>query len=354
MSELVLKANYNFLTASDDININFNNQLLNKYLLDNVNITDTTIKGYRVCIKNFLKWLSDNNIIYPTNEDIKKYILYLKTSDYTTATKNQYIRATKHLFKWLSDNNLYNNIALNIKEFRDTKKHKRDSLTPKEIQKIISDIDTSDEVGKRDKAIIILASSLGLRASEVVNIDTKDIEQKDNVYLVSIKGKGYTEKNTKKVIIREVYDAIQDYINSKSIKTDALFTSTSNRAFNKRLTKESLSTIIKNRFKNSGFNSSKLTFHSLRHTTADATLKASDNNIYTTQKYLRHQNTSTTEIYLSEKEDINPILASDVYNEIFNIDAIDKSKELRVLIETLNTDEITDVINYINQIKSNN
>ena len=50
---------------------------------------------------------------------------HLKDSNYTTGTKNQYIRAVKHLFKWLSKNNLYPNIAEDIKGFRDTKRLKK-------------------------------------------------------------------------------------------------------------------------------------------------------------------------------------------------------------------------------------
>ena len=330
----------------------FNDDLCKLYLLDNQDLSDTTIKGYKTYLKQFIIWLNKNQIKQPTEDTIKQYKLYLKESDYTIATKNQYIRAVKHLFKWLNSRDLYKDVSICIKEFKDSRKHKRDSLSISEINKIVKDINTASEVDLRDKAIIILASTLGLRANEIVNININDIEQKDDIYIVSILGKGHNAKDTKKPIPKQVYQVIQDYLDSKKSykSSDALFTSTSNRALNKRLTKQTLSQIIKNRFRISGFNSSKLTLHSLRHLTADATLKATDNNIYKTQHYLRHQNTSTTEIYLSEQEDIDINLANDVYNTIFNASAIDKAKELKDKINTLDVSDIDKVLNYINSL----
>lgn len=332
----------------------FNYDICNMYLLDNQDLSDTTLKGYKTYLNQFILWLRANDITQPTEDNIKAYKLYLKDSDYTIATKNQYIRAVKHLFKWLNSRGLYNNIAVNIREFKDNRNHKRDSLAIKEINKIVNDIGTASEVDLRDRAIIILASTLGLRANEIVNINVCDIEQKDDIYIVSILGKGYTDKSNKKAIPKQVYLAIKDYLDiKKDVKpSDALFTSTSNRALNKRLTKETLSQIVKNRFRASGFNSSKLTLHSLRHLTADATLKATNDNIYKTQHYLRHKNTTTTEVYLSEQEDIDINLANDVYNTIFNASEIDKTKELRDAVSSLNISEIDKVLTFINTLKN--
>ena len=357
MSSLTLALNN--IDATDTSNSKlFDYSICNMYLLDNQDLSDTTIKSYKTYLKQFVIWLSDNDIKTPTEDNIKAYKNYLKMSNnYTIATKNQYIRAVKHLFKWLSNRGLYPNISANIKEFRDTKKHKRDSFTPSEINKIVNDIDTTSEVGLRDKAIIILASTLGLRANEIININISDIEQKDNYCIVNILGKGYKEKTQKKVIPKQVYLVIQDYLKVKKAykPSDALFTSTSHRTLNvsdKRLCKETLSQIVKDRFRASGFNSSKLTLHSLRHLTADATLKATDNNIYKTQHYLRHITPTTTEVYLSEQEDIDISLANDVYNIIFNVSEIDKSKELKETISTLDISDIDKVLGFIKSIKN--
>ena len=352
MSELVLYNNL-ALNGSDDIQVYFNNQLLNKYLIANADITDTTIKGYRVCIRQFIKWLNDNAIKKPTREDIKAYKLYLKNCNYTNGTKNQYIRAVKHLFKWLNSEGIYPNIADNIKGFKVISDNtKKDAFTEQDIKKIIDDIDTSDVIGKRDKAIILLMLVGGLRITEVHNMDIQDIEIKNNEYIINIMGKGHTEKDNYIKIIKPIYDVLKEYLDTRENKRgiDPLFTSTSNRALNKRITKETLSQIIKNRFRYSGYDSKKLTAHSIRHTTATLLLK-SGADIYKTQHHLRHQDPKTTEIYINLNNKEQDTSELDIYNQVFNNDKQNNIKELRELINDLNGSDVIDVINYIKNKK---
>ena len=350
MSELILKNNY-LLDASDDIKVQFNNKLVNNYLLANVDISDTTIKGYRVCIRQFLKWLKENDIKNPTKEDIKAYKLYLKTSNYTNGTKNQYIRAVKHLFKWLSYENLYDDIASNIKGFKVISDNtKKDAFTEQDIKKIIDDIDTTSVIGKRDKAIILLMLVGGLRITEVHNMDIQDIEIKNNEYIINIIGKGHTEKDNYIKIIKPVYEVLKDYLDTRPNKKgiDPLFISTSNRALNKRITKETLSQIIKNRFRDSGYDSKKLTAHSIRHTTATLLLK-SGADIYKTQHHLRHQDPKTTEIYINLNNKEQDTSEQDIYNQVFNNDKQSDLRDLRDVINNLDASEVADVLSYINK-----
>ena len=355
MSEIALYKK-GILSASDDVGLYFNNQLLNRYLIANVDITDTTIKGYRVCIRQFLKWLNDNQINQPTRDDIKTYKLYLKNSNYTNGTKNQYIRAVKHLFKWLSSEGLYPNIADNIKGFKVIADNtKKDAFTEQEIKKIINDIDTSSVIGKRDKAIILLMLVGGLRISEVHNMDIQDIEIKNNEYIINIMGKGHTEKDNYIKIIKPIYEVLKEYLDTRPNKRgiDPLFTSTSNRALNKRITKETLSQIIKNRFRQSGYDSNKLTAHSIRHTTATLLLK-SGADIYKTQHHLRHTDPKTTEIYINLNNKEQDTSELDIYNQVFNNTKQSNLKDLRDTINELDTSDVIDVLNYINSKKISN
>ena len=348
MSELALY-NSNIISASDDLQVYFNNQLMNRYLIANVDIADTTIKGYRVCIRQFIKWLKDNNINQPTRDDIKAYKLHLKNSNYTNGTKNQYIRAVKHLFKWLSSEGLYKDVASNIKGFKVISDNtKKDAFTESEIKKIIDDIDTSSVIGKRDKAIILLMLVGGLRITEIHNMDIQDIEVKNNEYIINIMGKGRTEKDNYIKVIKPIYDVLKEYLDTRDNKRgiDPLFTSTSNRALNKRITKETLSQIIKSRFRQSGFDSNKLTAHSIRHTTATLLLK-SGADIYKTQHHLRHQDPKTTEIYININNKEQDTSELDIYNQVFNNSKQSNLRDLRDSINGLDASDVIDVLNYI-------
>lgn len=344
------------MTNTSDKTFNYN--LCDKYLMDNVDLLDASVKGYQVCLNHFRVWLKDNDIKQPTKEDIIKYKMYLKDSNYAINTKNAYIKAVRHLFKWLNANNLYPNVSEDIKGFKvKSGVIKKDAFTEKDIQKILDDIDTNTIQGKRDYAIILLMLTGGLRINEVSLIDIKDIEVKNNQYIVNIQSKGYQNKNstdrdTYIKIIKPVYDAIKDYLDTRPNTNgyDALFTSTSNRALNKRLTKQSLSQILKNRFRASGYDSNKLTAHSLRHTTATLLLK-SGASLYKTQHHLRHKDPKTTEIYINLNDKESDTSEQDIYNQLFNSNMQDNIKILRDEINNLSDNQVNNVLDYIKSLK---
>lgn len=330
----------------------FNNQLLNDFI-SYTDVQDTTLKGYATDLRPFFNYLKENGIKQPNRQDIRNYKRHLDNLNLTNGTKQQYFRACKHLFKWLASINIYTNVAENIKGFKvDITKTKKESFNESDIKTIVNKIDVSTEVGKRDYAIILLALTGGLRINEIRNIDIQDIQIIKNEYIVYIMGKGHTEKDTYIKIIAPVYNAIKEYLNTKGRynRTDALFTSTSNRALGKRITKESLSQIIKKRFRDAGYDTPRLTAHSLRHT-SNTMLYKSGADLYTVQQHARHKDPKTTEIYIHQAERENNTNELDIYNQIFNTENQDIINEVRQAINTLNNQELRDVLDYIKSIK---
>ena len=338
--------------SKTDNEIVFSNQLIYKFI-DYTDVQDTTLKNYTTDLKPFFNYLRDNDIKQPNRQDIKNFKKYLTSLNLTAGTKQQYFRATKHLFKWLSSEGLYINVAENIKGFKvDTSKTKKESFNESDIKAILNKIDTSTEIGKRDYAIILLILTGGLRINEVRNIDIQDIQIIKNEYVVYILGKGHTEKDTYIKIIEPVYNAIKDYLDSKGkySKAEPLFTSTSNRALGKRITKESLSQILKNRFRQAGYDTPRLTAHSLRHT-SNTMLYKSGADLYKVQQHARHQDPKTTEIYIHQVERETSTDELDIYNQVFNTDNQDIINDLRQEINNLNNNELKDVLNYIKNHK---
>lgn len=338
--------------SKTDNEIVFSNQLIYKFI-DYTDVQDTTLKNYTTDLKPFFNYLRDNDIKQPNRQDIKNFKKHLTTLNLTAGTKQQYFRATKHLFKWLSSEGLYINVAENIKGFKvDTSKTKKESFNESDIKAILNKIDTTTEIGKRDYAIILLILTGGLRINEVRNIDIQDIQIIKNEYVVYILGKGHTEKDTYIKIIEPVYNAIRDYLDTKGKvnRTDALFTSTSNRALGKRITKESLSQILKNRFRDAGYDTPKLTAHSLRHT-SNTMLYKSGADLYKVQQHARHKDPKTTEIYIHQVERETSTDELDIYNQVFNTENQDIINEVRQELNTLNDNELKDVLNYIKNHK---
>ena len=316
-----------------------------------------TTKTYVNNLKQFAVWTRYQNVEQPIREDVLSYRNWLTTEhqaiEYANtemgwkyrldasgnpvivtckpATVRLYMQSVKQFFKWTATNNLYPNIAEQIKTPKVRNDiHKKDALTPSEVliveQSIASKatekttqqenqtkdtkgrIQRSTEQGKRMYAIYLLAVNAGLRTVEISRANVKDLECKGGQAYLYVWGKGHSEADQKKPINREVYKAIKDYLASRTDRptgTSPLFVATGNRAHGKRIAPTTISTMLKQALVGAGFESERLTAHSLRHT-AGTSVQSLTNNLYATQNYMRHTSPTTTEIYLhveTEKQD---------------------------------------------------
>lgn len=313
--------------------VNFNHDLL-KSFIDYIDVSNTTMKSYTNQIKSFIKWLNVNQIKNPTRQDVKDYKNYLMTQNYSSGTKNQYLRAVKQLFKWLNSEGLYDNISDNLKGFKVNTLNKKESFNEVEIKKIISDIDITTPNGLRDKCIILLMLTGGLRISEISNIDIQDIEVIKGQMVCYIKGKGHHDKDQYIKIIDDISELINEYLKTRTNTrpNQPLFTNNSNRVKDGRLHPDTISRICKKHFKQSGFISSKLTAHSLRHT-SNTLLFKSGADLFKVQQHARHKDPKTTEIYLHVSNRDLDTSEQDIYNQIYDI----KSNKLNQLMFDINS-----------------
>lgn len=303
---------------------------------------ETTIKGYIVGLKNFIAWNNDNNVLNPSEESIEAYKLYLTNKpSLTQGTKARYLRIVKQFFDYLAKRNLYKDVTINIKNFK-TNNHKttKRAFTENEIKKVLDSIDTSTEEGKRNKAIILLAVTGGLRTIELNRIDIADMETIDGQTIINIQGKGRNEKDEYIKVIPEVKTLITDYLKARRPKSnnEPLFTSVSNRAKGQRIPTPSISRLIKNIYIKAGFNSTSLTAHSLRHTSNTLLFKAGAD-LYEVQQHARHTDPKTTEIYLHTNERAERETEAKVFNTIYNIDKKTTEERLKERIAGLTEEE---------------
>lgn len=329
--------------------------------------SENTTRAYIINLRQFAVWLNYSSITRPVREDIISYRDYLCTEHYAIQldseslngwkyrtdrvgnrirvqckpnTIAQYLRSVCQFFRWTASNGLYPNIATSIhapKVKHDI--HRKDALTVEEVQAIEKSIsaktsekltkagtakkDTAGRIqrtteqGKRLYAMYLLAVNAGLRTIELARANIKDIEVKGGCVWLYVWGKGHTEPDAKKPLAPEVKEAIDEYLKSRTDKptgTSPLFVATGNRSGGKRLATTTISTMLKKAMQEAGFNSERLTAHSLRHT-AGTNVQELTGNIYLTQRYMRHSNPATTEIYLhvdTERQEIE--IATQLYN----------------------------------------
>lgn len=309
-----------------------------------------TTRTYTNNLRQFAAWTKYAGIAQPQRDDIIKYREWLAAEHdaieldpsapagwtYRTDrsgnrqkvnckpnTVKQYLQSVKQFFTWTAAEGLYPNVAANVHAPKIKEAHRKDSLTAADVETIeksitrradaqlaeaaaagkdvFGRIQRSTEQGKRLFAIYSLAVNAGLRTVEISRANIRDIEVKNGTACLYIWGKGHAEADTKKPLAAEVYAAIKEYI---SCRTDnptgasPLFVSTGNRSRGKRIAPTTISTMLKQAMQAAGFDSERLTAHSLRHTAGQNMMDITGDNIYQTQQYMRHSSPKTTEIYL--------------------------------------------------------
>lgn len=279
----------------------FTSDLFSRFI-DYTDRKDSTIKGYLTCIRQFMKWLNENQISQPQREDIKAYRTYLANSGLATGTQQQYLRAVKHFFKWTAAEGFYPNVADNIHGARTkTDIHRRDAFQTEDVAKISATIDRSTENGKRLYIMYHLVFVDGLRTIEIHRANVEDVKTIGGKTFLYIQGKGHDEKDTAKYLTPEVKEALDDYLASRSDKytpKSPLFASTSNRSKGGRIATTTISTMFKECFVAAGFDSNRLTAHSGRHTTATTGLNEAGADIYVVKELMGHSDVATTGIYV--------------------------------------------------------
>lgn len=356
--------------------------------------TEKTARTYCTNLRQFMAWLRYAAISRPARQDIVNYREWLTAEhdaielDTATAagwryrtdsngnrrtvtcrpnTIKQYLQSVKQFFSWTAANGLYPNIAANIHAPKIIETHRKDSLTAAEVQRVEESIslsaaqrqaaaaeavkDTagrvqrSTEQGARLYAMYLLAVNAGLRTIEISRANIKDLETKGGQAWLYVWGKGHNEPDKKKAICTEVYAALRDYI---SLRTDnpngssPLFVSTGNRSGGRRIAETTISKMLKAAMQQAGFDSDRLTAHSLRHTAGQNVMQVTGDNIYRTQQYMRHASPKTTEIYLeNDSTEQDAAIAQQLYSHYHGGNASSSAADkLQAAMQTMTPEKL--------------
>lgn len=284
---------YGSLTSSQELT----QDLFNRFIAY-LDTSDKTISTYRTSLKQLFAYLAENGIRHPQREDIIAYRDELAATGHKPTTIQNYITAAKIFFRWTAQEGYYPNIADHLKGAKLDREHKKDYLTSAQVKEIMQNIDRSTPQGIRDYAIFALMVTGGLRDIEVARADLGDLRTAGDSTVLYIQGKGKQEKTEYIKINANVEKAIREYLKTRpnASEDEPLFTSQSNNSQGGRLTTRSVSRIVKGAMQRAGYNSERLTAHSLRHTAVTLSLLGGEE-ITKVQQFARHANITTTMIY---------------------------------------------------------
>lgn len=266
-----------------------------------LDVSAGSVRTYKNAIKQMFIYFQDNGIVRPTYDDIRTYRDYLKQTC-KPSTVQLYVVAIRQFFKWTAQRGIYPNVADGVKGAKLDREHKRDYLTADAVKNVLNGIDTDTLQGKRDVALIALSVTAGLRTVELQRADIGDLATAGGNNVLFVQGKGHEEKAVYVKLPAQTETLIREYLASRAKAGytvnpgDALFISTSNHNQGDRMTTRSISRIVKEHLKEAGYNSDRLTAHSLRHSAVTlALLQGQD--LAEVQAFARHRDISTTMIY---------------------------------------------------------
>ena len=288
------------MNTSEIVEIQPLNELLLVRWESYIDVAPKSKETYRKAIKQFLVYIHENATSQPTRETVIEWRDSLK-ADHKPTTIQTYLTAVKLFFRWLEQEGIYKNVADHVKGVKVSTGHKKDYLTSKQSHKVLASIDTDTLKGLRDYAIVGLMLTTGVRTIEVTRADIADLRTVGDTTVLFVQGKGKDEKADYVKLAPQVEDAIRAYITARGAteESEPLFTSTSRNNYGERMTTRSIRAIAKNSMVEAGFNSDRLTAHSMRHTAGTLALLngASTREV---QQLLRHSNINTTMIYAHE------------------------------------------------------
>lgn len=271
--------------------------MIEEYLieLEIRNYSQNTIKTYKSIIKNFHEYLNTEKDLYGERRflrSFKKYIQHLKRDK--SVSQNYIYLVTVVSKKFLEFNGLY--FLDEVKAPKRTKSLPK-SLNEYEVKQLINAFDYELDCENsfkaktrlRNKLVLTLLYSSGLRVSELVSLITKDIDLEERT--MRIRGKG--DKDRVVLFDSDSKLLIEKYLFVRESDSDYLFV---NRIDNP-LTTRYVQIMIKEYAEKAKINK-KVTPHILRHSFATHLLK-NGVDIRAIQQLLGHSNLSTTQIYTS-------------------------------------------------------
>lgn len=269
-------------------------QLLKKfldYLSLQKNCSSNTLRGYRRDIFQFINFLKKNKIKSFKSisyQDLLSYLGYLRNYGYSETTIGRKVASLKSFFKFLSARKIIksNPVAL----LSSPKKPDRlpDFLTLEEVEKILNIPSEKNWQSLRDKAILELLYSTGIRVGELTSLKIGDIDFFQE--LIKVKGKGKKERIVP--VGSYALKALIEYIERRPNKKEKnVFLN----KYGKPLSERSVERIIDKFSKKAGIGK-KITPHTFRHTFATHMLDRGAD-LRTVQELLGHERITTTQIY---------------------------------------------------------
>ena len=263
-----------------------------------------TIENYKLYLERFIDFAGDINVAKITSETIRKYRLWLNRyknsntgEELLLITQNYHLIALRGLLTYLSQRDI-SSLAADKITLPKTVRKQVTFLHYDEVVRLIEQIPLDNEPGLRDRAIIELLFSSGLRVSELVSLNRDHINLARREFMV--RGKG--QKDRPVFVSMSAAEHVKNYLDARHDNLPALFISYSRRLAKpsvsgeyRRLSARSIQRMVSHYARLAGI-TKHVSPHTMRHSFAtDLLMNGAD--LRAVQSMLGHSNIATTQIY---------------------------------------------------------
>jgi len=288
---------------------NYGSHYVSEYILDFIEHLEVeggrmpkTAENYEFYLNRFVEFAGDIAPNQITSELIRKYRLWLNRykstngDELATITQSYHLIALRGFLKYFSKRDIP---SLSPDKIELPKTHRKQVtfLHFDEVQRLLDGIDTSSEAGLRDRSILELLFSSGLRVSELVNLNRDHVNTKRREFMV--RGKG--QKDRPIFISQSAANWVEKYLDERQDTLAPLFISysknveTNTSGDYRRLTARSIQRMVTKYARLAGI-TKHVSPHTMRHSFAtDLLMNGAD--LRSVQNMLGHSNIATTQIY---------------------------------------------------------
>ena len=265
------------------------------YLLLERSLSDNTLKSYSADVQKLLTYFSDKNINYKEAklQDFQSFLVLLKDLGIASTSQARIISGVKSFYTYLLSEDIISDDPTQLLEMPKLSRYLPTVLSLQEIDMLKSVVDLSKADGARNRAIIEVLYSCGLRVSELVDLKLSNIYAKEGFIQVFGKGSKQRLVPISETALKEIsmYMLDRNLWDIKPGEEDFLF-------LNQRgshLTRQAVFNIIKKSALDAGIKAV-ISPHTLRHSFATHLLEGGAD-LRVIQELLGHESILTTEIY---------------------------------------------------------
>lgn len=265
------------------------------YLLLERSLSDNTLKSYSADVQKLLTYFSDKKINYKEAklQDFQSFLVFLNDLGIASTSQARIISGVKSFYNYLLSEDIIADDPTQLLEMPKLSRYLPTVLSLQEIDMLKSVIDLSKADGQRNRAMIEVLYSCGLRVSELIDLKLSNIYAEEGFIQVFGKGSKQRLVPISETALKEISMYMLDR-NSWDIKPgqgDFLF-------LNQRgshLTRQTVFNVIKKSAADAGIKAV-ISPHTLRHSFATHLLEGGAD-LRVIQELLGHESILTTEIY---------------------------------------------------------